>query len=126
MPCLNIVDWMLWSPMRQYVCEKLKKPLIEAIVRLALKYPPPLRDTVEHPNSQLLLDIRDKFFEHEDNPDREVLFKAIWRIFIVEYEHDSYYRWRIDWVLDEIKKSDWQPKPPLPYSSKTEPIRWKP
>lgn len=121
---------MLWSPWRQYVIEKIKKPLLDTIVRLATRYPPPMRDTVEHPNTFILLDIRDKFFEHEDNPDRDALFQAIWRIFIVEYEHDPYYRWRIDWVLDEIRKSDWQPKTLEPReclrNRKLGVTRWKP
>jgi len=90
--------------------EKIKKPMMDTIVKLATKYPPPLRDTVEHPNTHRLLDIQDKFFEYEDNPGRDALFRAIWKIFIIEYEHDPYYRYRIDWVLEEVNKSNWEPR----------------
>ena len=97
--------------MRQYVIEKIKKPMMDTIVKLATRYPPPLRDTVEFTNTHILLDIRDEFFECEDNPRRKALFEAIWKIFIIEYEHDPYYRHRIDWVLEKIAKSDWFPRP---------------
>ena len=96
--------------MRRYVIEKIKKPMMDAIVKLATKYPPPMRDTVEHPNTFILLDIRDKFFEYEDNKGRDALFRALWRILIVEYEHDPYYRYRLDWILEQILESDWQPR----------------
>jgi len=103
--------WILMQPMRQYVIDKIKAPMLKAIVALASKYPKPTRENVVKINTLTLLDIRDKFFEYEDNPGRKALFEAIWQIFIVEYEHDIYYRHRIDWVLEEITKSDWKPRP---------------
>lgn len=99
---------MLKRPMRQYVIEKVKKPLLKAIVILARRYPEPTRGNTVHPNSHILLDIRDRFFGHERNKSRDELFRAIWKIFIDEYEHDPYYRQRIDGVLEEVLKSDWQ------------------
>ena len=96
---------------RSYVAEKIKKPLLKAITILATRYPEPTRDNTAVSNTHRLLDIRDKFFRHEENLGRDALFRAIWRVLIVEYEHDTYYRHRIDWVLGEIAKSGWEPNP---------------
>jgi len=42
---------------------------------------------------------------------REELFRAEWKYFIAEYEHDTHYRFLFDWLLEEIAKSDWKPRP---------------
>ncbi len=101
---------MLWTIKRKYFIDKVKKPLMDAIVNLAMKYPEPTMDNTCIPNTAKLLNIRDKFFEYEDNPGRKALFEAIWQMFIVEYEHDGYYRYRIDWLLEEINKCGWEPR----------------
>ena len=93
---------------RQYIIDKVKRPLIKAIIALATRYPEPTKERTAMPNTHKLLDIRDKFFRCENNPGRDSLLQSIWRIFIVEYEHDKYYRDRIDWVIEEINKSDWK------------------
>lgn len=102
--------WMLWTHKRKWVIEKIKKPLMEAIVNLAMKYPEPTMENTCVRNTAKLLGIEKKFFEYESNDSRKALFRAIWRMFIVEYEHDPYYRYRIDWILEEINKCDWEPR----------------
>ena len=99
--------WMLLGPKRQYVIDKIKKPLVKAITTLAFRYPEPTMENTTKPNTSILLKIRDKFFEYEDNQGRVALFRALWRMFIVEYEHDPYYQYRIDWMLEEVIKSGW-------------------
>lgn len=124
---------MLMPPYGQYVIDKLKKPLMEGLITLANpkkgirkildflpllwavwtiarvvnKYPEPTRENCEQPNTILLLDARDRFFECSINPFRNPLFRAIWRIFIVIYEHDKFYRERINWVVQWIFGSGW-------------------
>ncbi len=93
---------MLRGNMREYVISKVKKPLMKAIVSLANRVPEPTRDNCLNPNCFLLFDIEDKFFGLEDNSGRKALFRAIFRIFIAEYEHDPYYRARINWFFEEI------------------------
>ena len=102
--------WMLFSR-RQYVIDKIKRPLVNAITILASRYPEPTKDHTSLARTHILLDIQDKFFKHEDNPSRDALFRALWRMFIVEYEHDPYYRYRIDWVIEELRKSNWEDSP---------------
>ncbi len=108
------VHKVLRGAMRDYIIKKVKKPLMKAIITLANRYPEPTRENCLHPNAQILFDIRDKFFELENNPGRKALFEAIWRMFIAEYEHDGYYRFRFDWILKEINKRNWLPDPKGP------------
>lgn len=102
------VHKVLRGAMRDYIIKKVKKPLMKAIITLANRYPSPTRENCLHPNTRILFDIRDKFFELENNPCRKELFEAIWRMFIAEYEHDGYYRFRFDWLHEEINKRDWR------------------
>ena len=109
---------MLRGDGRKYIIEKVKAPLLKVIISLAKRLPEPSKENTLHPNSQKLLEIRERFFNCEENPGRRELFDAIWKIAIVEYEHDPYYRYRIDWVLEQIFASDWSPRPvghPLVY-----------
>lgn len=101
---------LLWTIKRRYFEEKVKAPLMAAIINLAMKYPEPTKGNTCIKNTGKLLDIRDKFFEYEDNPCRDALFRALWRMLIVEYEHDGYYRYRLDWILEEVNKSNWEPR----------------
>ena len=94
--------WWILSHQRQYVIDKIKAPLLKAITILASRYPEPAKEYTSAKNTHNLLDIQKEFFDHEDNAGRDALFRAIWRIFIIEYEHDTYYRNRIDWVIEKI------------------------
>lgn len=101
---------VLQGAMRRYVIDKIKKPLMKAIVTLAQRYPDPTRENCRQVNSHILFDIRDKFFEYEGNLSRKALFDALFKLFIAEYEHDPYYRYRLDWMLEQVMGSDWQPR----------------
>ena len=99
---------ILRGEMRDYFIDKVKSPLMKAIVIIGNRFPEPTRENVLHPNSQRLLDIQDKFFEYENNSGRKALFKAAFRIMIAVYEHDPYYHYRFDWFLEMISKSGWK------------------
>lgn len=112
----SVSYWML-REMRGYVITKIKAPLQKALVLIGKRYPEPTRENTHLPNTHILLDLRDKFKKYEDNPyysptrkGRQELFDAIWKIFIDEYEHDIYYRTRIDWIIEEIVNSEWKPR----------------
>ena len=107
---------LLIGSLRNYIIKKVKEPLKNTIIHLARKYPEPTRENCLHPNTHILFDIREKFFKYEDNPENvwtEDLIKAAWKLLIATYEHDLYYRFRIDWILEQINKSDWQPRTKL-------------
>ena len=101
---------MLFS-MRQFVIDKIKLPLMKVIILVAKRLPEVNRDNVAQKNTHILLDIQDKFFQYEDNPCREELLRSALKIFIAEYEHDPYYRYRFDWLIEEINKRGWLPRP---------------
>lgn len=92
-----------------------KDLIIKYLIHLSRKYPEATHDNVLRPNSHLWIDIKDRFFEYEDNPGRNSLFEAVFRIFIAQYEHDPYYTYRIDWVIEEVVElvmsGKWKPRP---------------
>ena len=88
--------------LRGYVIDKVKKPIKKAITILANRYPQPTKENTLNPNTHILLDIQDRFFQHETLPERKEMFRAIFKLFIAEYEHDPYYRSRINWVIEEL------------------------
>jgi len=97
---------------------KTKRALIKAIVTLAMRfYPEPTYENCASGNSKELLDIAEQFCAYEDNRGRLPLFRALWRIVIDEYEHDPYYRFRMDWVVEELAEAvidgRWKPRAPF-------------
>lgn len=115
-PYKNITHQMLLPApvdrsMRQYVIDKIKAPMVKAVVILGRRYPYPTKENTTHPNTHRLLEIRDEFFKHETGTNRKDFFEALWRVFIDEYEHDAYYRDRIDWIREQIMKAEWKPRP---------------
>jgi len=131
-------EWILTGFMRQYVIDKVKKPLKKAIVelgrggswlgmfialiqiiRIAKRYPKPTRENCLHSNTHRLFDIRDKFFEYNDG--QKPLWEAAFKLLIAEYEHDPHYQSRFDWMLEEIAKSGWEPRLTRPMSHWKEP-----
>ena len=95
---------------RDYFIEKANKPLLKAIVILSQRYPEPTRLNCVQPNSHRLLDIEEKFFEYDNNSGRKALFKALFRILIVKYEHSPYFSGRLDWFFEMVDKSGWKPR----------------
>jgi len=90
--------------------EYVKVPLMKRIISICMRYPEATKENTTRHNTHILIDIKDKFFEYEYNPGRDLLFKAAWKMLIAEYEHDPYYRHRFDWFIEKIKESDWEPR----------------
>jgi hypothetical protein len=106
-----LVFLMLRGDMRNYIIKKVKAPFLKAIVQLAKRYPEPTTENLMHPNSLILLGLRDKFFNYDTCISRKTLFESAFRVLIDEYEHDPHYRYRIDWLIEEIANSGWQARP---------------
>ena len=107
---LGIMHAMLGINTRDLII-KYKGIFTKALIWFAKRLPEPTRENVIRPNSKVLLDMRDEFFKCEDNGGRHELFEAIWKIFIVEYEHDIYYSNRIDWLVEQAVNRGWHPRP---------------
>jgi len=99
---------------RQYFIDKVKKPLMKALIVLANRYPEPTLENTTHPNDHVWIQVWDKFLKMEDNPQREPLFRAIRKVMICESSHDPYYRDRIQVLLElwleEVLKGNWKPR----------------
>ena len=108
---MNLRDWML-KEHRRFVIDIVKAPLYQAIILAASLLPEPTKENTERPNTHRLLDMEAKFFGHEDNPNRTKLYRAAWKIFIAEYEHDPAITYRLDYIFEEQAKSGWEPRPP--------------
>jgi len=110
---MNLSDWML-KEQRQYVIDKIKKPIMKALIILANRLPEPTTENTVIPNTRTMIRIWDKFLSMENNAGREPLFKAIDKVQIGEYEHDYYYRDRMDvWFelwLEEVLMGNWKPR----------------
>ncbi len=110
----NLSRFML-RDRRQYVIDKVKAPIMKALIVLAnrLKIEPTKQNTF-HPNTHVLIDIWDKFFQTVELS-REPLFRAVSKIVISEYEHDPYYRDRIniflELLVEAMLKGNWKPRP---------------
>ncbi len=91
-----------------YFVEKVNQPLVKAIIILAGRYPEPTHENCLHPNTHILLNLRDEFFRCWDTGWREPLFRALWRVLIVKYEHSPTYRNMLDWVLMMLQKTAWK------------------
>ena len=93
---------------RQYVIDMVKSPMIKLIIKVGNRYPEPTRENCTYPNSAILFDIWDEFRERDRSDKlRTAMFDTFFRILICEYEHDPYYRLRIDWCLMRIINSNW-------------------
>ena len=82
-----------------------------AIVAIAKRWPEPTRESCIREGSQKLLDIQEKFFQHQViTTGRGRMFQAAFKIFICMYESDVYYRQRFDWIMEELLNSGWDTK----------------
>jgi len=93
----------------EYFVDKVDKPLVKAIVLLARRYPEPTHENVLHPNSHILLDVRDEFRKSWAFGLRGLLFEALFKLLIVKYEQSPQYRNILDWILKELFESNWKP-----------------
>ena len=101
----NIIN----SDKRQYIIDEVNEPLLAKIVQIAFRYDKPTHDNVTHPNSHILLDIEEQFFASWVTSRSNSLFRALWRVLIVKYEHSPNWRNMLDWAIMKIQDSNWKP-----------------
>jgi len=137
---------------RSYFVNEVKAPLMKVIeslgsgislirsipalikaCRLINKFPLPRPGESMSLNTQATLEIITLFNRYHDNPGRQPLFDALYRLIVPEFEHDGYYSTIRDWWIEEIiiaiLHGEWQPRPegwllskwwkePAPYGGK--------
>ena len=113
---MRFLKHMVNSDQRDYIIEKVNRPLAKAIIILAGRYPEPTHENVLHPNSHRLLDIETKFFICWDTRGGQPLSKALFRIVIVKYEHSPNYRNFLDWLFMMVDGNwkHWNPTRQMP------------
>ncbi len=86
------------------------------IIRFCMKHPEPTKENCTNPDSWVLLDIWDEFFELENNPGRNPLFRAMRRLSVAILESIDYYSERMTWFLMKLSTAyiDGKWKPNLP------------
>lgn len=97
--------------MRDYFIDKVNRPFLKALILYGNRFPEATHDNVTHPNSHRLIDIRDAYLQCDTNGRRREAFGAAFRIGIAKYEHSSNWRHPIDFVIEKVFESNWQPRP---------------
>ncbi len=111
---VELLSKIMLQDQRQYVIDKIKKPIMKALIVLANRLPEPTIENTQHPNTHAWIRVIDRFLEMEDNPREEQIYRAIKRLFVDEHEHDIYQRDRINVImelwLEEVFKGNWKPR----------------
>jgi len=75
----------------------------KAVIAFASILPEYTRENCLEPNSIVLFDIKDRFFQFYANRSKEQLFHAAFKIAIFENEHDPHYRNIVfGWIVEEL------------------------
>jgi len=101
---------MLRSNLRDFVIKQVKAPLETAIIMAASLLPDPTKENTYHPNTHRLIELEELFFSYDTNPSKRRLLKAVWKLLIIENEHDPYYRDRFNWGVEKIVNGEWKPR----------------
>lgn len=115
--CIKSIGEFLLADKRDFITDKVKAPLMATIIRLVnlIKVKPTVQNC-KHPNSKTFLRVLEKYFKSEANSGREPMEHAIAEGGVYEYEHDPYYRYRMDTLaedwLTEVIEGNWKPRPP--------------
>ena len=106
----------LLQEQRQYVIDKVNLPMLKTIISLAsrLKKEATKQNTF-HPNTHVLIDAFDEFFQTEDIEGREPLLRAMKKIIVDKHESDPWYRDKMNHLLEllveAILRGEWKPRP---------------
>ena len=96
---------ILRTELREYVIKRVKDPLRRVLVMVANRIPEITKDNTRFKNTHTLIDIFDKFLELQHDDGRKDMFRAAFKIFLMEIEHDVYYRDRFGWFVEELIKA---------------------
>lgn len=92
---------------RQYIIDKVKAPLMKAIIHLAMRFPKPTKDNTVFKNTHIRLEVAEYILNNLTA--RGDVVEAGLRILIDECEHDGFYEFLHDTYITELLKRGWQP-----------------
>ena len=115
----TLMHLMLTPPLRDWVISFVKKPLFDAIISAGTKFNEKFGDVesqnLTFGNTKVLIEAWEDFFNYENNPARNKLFRALKDITVSEYEHDYYYAFRFNFFLElliiAVLKGKWKTRP---------------
>jgi hypothetical protein len=124
----HLLNHQMLVTYRTHVIKKIKDPLRKALTTgktfsqlvkvleiITKRFPDPTNSNTELTNTHNLLKIEKRFFELENNPGRDKMFKSGFKLYEAEYEHDTYYRFRDDWLLEQkiimVLTGEWKSRP---------------
>lgn len=85
------------------------------VIRLVKAYPDLTYENTLNTNTHTMMGITERFLKYEDNPGREPLFRAIFKLAMAKFEYDNYYASRRDFIIEEIiiaiLNGEWEPRP---------------
>jgi hypothetical protein len=95
--------------------EKARRLLSLRRALMAFKeFPEPVKGNTWHPNSHVLIEIRDEFFRHcRLGEGRNTLFRLFINFIIILYDYDPPYRMMIDWWAFHLKLRNWNYDTPV-------------
>ena len=119
---LPLSSWMLTFPFRDYVINKIKAPLMKVLIMVAGRLPEVTKENTTYDGTHVLMDIFDKFFTYTNT--REQMFRAAFKIFLAEIEHDIFYRDALQIFIEEIIKKILAGKWPARRDEEPMPYYW--
>lgn len=100
---VSVSEKLLRSNWRQYVIEKVKYPLMMAIILAAKRLPiRPTKANCRLTRTHNMIEIWEEFWENYDCLNRKELFKAFEILSLVEIEHDEHYSEVAEWFIKKI------------------------
>ncbi|KKL08483.1 hypothetical protein LCGC14_2575420 [marine sediment metagenome] len=83
-----------------YFVKKVKLPTMLTIVQLGKLWPKPKWNNLDQPSSQILLEAMEQYvkFERIEGIRKDMMMTAF-RVIIAVYDHDSFYRHRLRWLI---------------------------
>lgn len=87
---MNIIKDILYHR-RQFFIDKVQKPLLDNILKLANLYPEPTNDNVVWNNTRILIKVFDEIIEYGKKSGRVELFKALKRLVVDKTGVDGFY-----------------------------------
>ena len=130
----NLLGHKMLLNWRGFVIKQLKDPLRKAIIIIGKRFSEKFeikKGNTAYKNTHTLIDFKDLFLGYEDNLMRDDMWEAAFNIFIGEYEHDPYYHFRFDWLLEQfiiaILEGKWDARPEgFPQRNADQPKHWHP
>lgn len=91
---------------------RLCAPLVKAVLLASKRLPLPRRENCYANNALVLMTVWERFFTHFYGGDRLPMMKAARDISIAEIEHDIVYDWFLNWfikeIIKEVEAGNWQ------------------